>query len=62
MPGVYHTSAEFFLCAYMLMPRNAAKAEQFLRMFEAEFRRVKTQGGFIQNEQADIWGAVPSME
>lgn len=59
VPGAYHTSAEFYLAAYMLMPRNRQKGEAFLGDFEREFRRAKSEGQFIQTETADVWGAVP---
>ena len=61
VPGVYHTSAEMFLAAWMLMPRNRQKGEQYLADFEREFRRAKSKGEIIQNDTADIWGEVPNL-
>lgn len=61
VPGVYHTSAEFYLSAYMMLPRNSAKSADFMRMFEVEFKRSKSQGGMVQNEIGDIWGQVPNL-
>lgn len=62
VPGVFHTSAQFYLASYMLLPRNAEKSDSILAMFEREFRRAKGEGAVVQNEQADIWGETPNFD
>lgn len=61
IPGQYHHTAEYFLAAVMLEPRNPAKSEAMMRMYEKKLREAQTLGGLIQSPDVDIWGDVPDL-